>query len=347
MRPIGALSLALLALLATPALAQAPPPAPPVSTGRPFGSDSTPPPGVQPSVPMVVMRLAYAPAEGCPAEQVFRDAVGAHVRGWDPFAPNAPWRLAISIARRGPGFIGSGELRDETGAVAWTRSFPSTPRCVDLVEDLAVALALRIDPPQGPQHSSSPPVPLPPPRSEQEPAPPPAPPSEPPPSGFRFGAMAWLDLAAAPRPAAAVTVDAGYRAGWFSISGEFRADPSAGATMMSGATLATSRLAGALVPCGHIGARIAFVGCVVGEVGQARGTVTAMGLQPPDQQDGLSAAAGVRLGLEVFLVRHLYFRGAADFMGALVRPRFRLDQTILWESPGFLGGFGAGLGALF
>ena len=64
------------------------------------------------------MRLAYAGAEGCPVEQVFRDAVGAHVRGWTPFAPSAPWRLTVSVSHRASGFDGVAELRDVTGAAA-------------------------------------------------------------------------------------------------------------------------------------------------------------------------------------------------------------------------------------
>jgi hypothetical protein len=142
-------------------------------------------------------------------------------------------------------------------------------------------------------------------------------------------------------------VDVGYRVAWFSISAELRGDPSAGAGMMGGATLSVSRLAGALVPCGHMGERVAFVGCLVGEVGQVEGTVTAMGLQPPGSQTGISAAAGMRVGGEVRLARHLYARGAVDLLGALARPRFVLDGTRLWESPAFLGGLGVGLVTTF
>jgi hypothetical protein len=300
------------------------------------------------------MRLAYSGAEGCPGDQAFRDAVGAHVRGWDPFAPNAPWHLTAAVSRGPSGYQGSAELRDVTGAVTWTRAYPPTSKCGDLVEDLAVAVALHIDPPQGPPRpivAASPPVAP----SRVEPGPDlgPLPPREPPLIGVRIGATAWGDLATAPRPAFAASVDLGYRISWFSIAAEFRGDPPAGAAMTGGATLSVSRLAGALVPCGYIGERVAFVGCLVGEVGQVQGTVTAMGLLPPGSQAGLSAAAGVRVGVEVQLARHLYARGAVDLMAAVVRPEFRLGpeaasvQPLLWESPGFLGGLGLGLVAAF
>jgi hypothetical protein len=123
--------------------------------------------------------------------------------------------------------------------------------------------------------------------------------------------------------------------------------------MTGGATLTVNRLAGALVPCGHLGARVAFVGCVVGEVGRVEGTVSGPSLMGPATQSGLSAAAGVRIGVEVGLVRHLSARAAVDLMAALARPEFRLGPSsmtplpVLWESPGFFGGLGLGLVALF
>jgi hypothetical protein len=70
-------------------------------------------------------------------------------------------------------------------------------------------------------------------------------------------------------------------------------------------------------------------------------------------QSGLSAAAGVRVGAEVRLARHLSARAAVDLEAALARPEFRLGSSamtplpLLWESPGFLGGLGVGLVALF
>jgi hypothetical protein len=339
------LILAFLVLAARPAFAQVPSPG---SGGRPFGTDTEPPPGAQPTGPVVVMRLAFAGTEGCPAEQVFRDAVGAHVRGWAPFAPNAPWRLTVSVTRGASGYEGSAELRDVTGAAPWSRAFPPTARCVGLLEDLALAVALHVDPPQGLPRPPSPALPATSPvRVEPVPDAGPAPAPERALLGLRVGAMAWMDLATAPRPAVGVTVDVGYRVGWFSIAAELRGDPPAGSTVMDGVGLSTTRIAGALVPCGHVGERVAFVGCLVGEVGQLQGTVTAMNLAPPDHQAGLSAAAGVRLGIEIPLARHLYARGAVDLMGALARPRFLLDQSVIWESPAFLGGLGLGLVAPF
>ncbi len=141
-------------------------------------------------------------------------------------------------------------------------------------------------------------------------------------------------------------MDVGYRVAWFSTSAELRVDPPASA-LMGTATLGVSRLAGALVPCGHAGQRVAFIGCLVGEVGRVEGVVTDTGLQPPGSQTGLSVAAGVRAGVELVLTEHLSARGALDFKGALARPRFVLDGLNLWESPPVFGGFGLGLVATF
>ncbi len=103
-----------------------------------------------PSRPRVVMRLEYAPPEGCPDDQVVRASIGAQVRRWDPFAPNAPWRLAVRLMKRGAAYAGSAELRDVSGAVEWTRPLTPRARCSDLIEDLAVTLALQINPPSPP-----------------------------------------------------------------------------------------------------------------------------------------------------------------------------------------------------
>ena len=96
------------------------------------------------------MRLAYSGAEGCPAEDVVKAAIGAQVRRWDPFAPNAPWRLSVTLVRRAGGYEGAAELRDVLGVVPWSRPLLVRARCFDLVEDLALMVALQINPPRPP-----------------------------------------------------------------------------------------------------------------------------------------------------------------------------------------------------
>jgi hypothetical protein len=295
------------------------------------------------------MRLDYirAPgAEACPDEQVFRAAVGTHVRRWEPFAPNGPWRLLVIVSRRGEGYEGSAELRDVTGAVELRQAFPATRSCVDLLGDLARAVGFRIDPPAPPQAGGAAlPPPVQPPALD---APTPAPLPPPRPVRFRVGASAWMDLATAPRPAFGISLDVGLRYRWFSIAAEARLDPPAGATVTDGTDVTTTRVLGALVPCGHVGM---FAGCLLAEVGQLRGSIGTAGATP-DHQGGLYLAAGGRVGVEIPVVDHLLVRVAADLTGA--RPAaFRLEgpakapQRTAWQTASFTGGLGAGLLASF
>jgi RNA polymerase sigma factor (sigma-70 family) len=346
-------------LWAAPAFAQAPSPAG-GSTGRLFGVDDEAAPGMPASRPRVVMRLAYtrAPgAEACPEEQSFRDLMGARVRGWAPFAPNAPWRLAVVVGRLGGGYGASAELRDVTGAVEWSRTLDPRPTCAEVLKDVAVVLTLRIEPPQPPPRQGAPEVvgpalgtPMPAPPKEQPP--PPAPSTV----ALLFGARAWADLASAPRPAFGVTADLGFRVAWFSLRAELRWDPPAGATVRDGVDVSTTRLLGALVPCGHTRGDVSFVGCVVGEVGQIQGTLTTSAGAKPTQS-GLYSAIGPRLGVDFRISTHLFVQASADLLGVVTRPGFRerdtnlhtgvTTTTVLWETAAFAGGLGGGAGGVF
>jgi hypothetical protein len=348
------------------------PPLPPASAGRLFGTDEAPPPGVQPAGPHVVMRLAYTRGQGaevCPDEQFFRDAVAAKVPHWAPFAPNAPWRLEVGVTRRPDGFAGFAELHDVTGALVFRRDFDKTPSCAVLIGDLARAIGLRVDPPApgllpappgvpaplppGPP-PSSPHPPTPPGRDEAAPVPPPA--ARRP--ALRLGFGTWAQLATAPRPAFGLTVDAGIGVSWFSIALEGRWDPPAGGSVMNGASVSTQHLLGALVPCGHGGW---FVGCLVGEVGQVKGTLTpgslpAGAMTTGTDQTGLHAAGGARIGAEIPVAPHLFLRLSADLLLA-TSERFFVVTTPsppaapapapVWTTGTFTGGLGAGLVAAF
>jgi hypothetical protein len=288
------------------------------------------------------MRLDYIRgpgAEACPDEQGYRNAVSAQVR-WDAFAPNAPWRLTVIVSRSGGGFEGSAELRDITGSVELRRAYPTTARCSDLIADLARAVAVHVDPPAPP--TAAPPLgdsPPPIPRTDSLPPPPPA---EPTALAFRVGVGTWMDLAVAPRPAFGLSLDVGVRVAWFSIAAEGRIDPPAGATVMDGVDVSTSRFLGALVPCGHVGW---FAGCLLGELGQLRGGIGVPGATP-DHQAGLFGAAGARLAAEIPVASHLLIRLAADLTGAR-SAAFTLNGKPLWQTPAFTGGVGAGLLASF
>jgi hypothetical protein len=331
-----------------------------------FGTEDDPRADLRPAE-QIVMRLAYTRAEGCPDDASVRATIGAQVKRWDPFAPNAPWVLTVLTVRGGSGYGGSAELRDVGGVVRWTRPLQPRARCIDLVEDLALALAFKINPPRPAQPGE--PVQLP----KLPDQPPPQPPEQPQPAtpepapgpAFRLGAGGWMDLATAPRPAFGLTVDVGVRiVSWFSIAGELHWNPPAGASTSANIDVSTTRLVGALVPCMHVGSFArggSFFGCAVGELGQIRGSVAKAGADiTPDHQASLYGTAGGRFGVEIPVVapRRLFLRIAVSMAGVPVRPRF-LTGTITsagtvtsapqtaWESPAFIGGVGAGLFASF
>ncbi len=316
-----------------------------------FAADPLPP-ALVPSPSPRPVRLDYQRgpgAERCPDEQAFRDAAGAQAITSAPlFAPEAPARLAVTLGRRGYGYEGTTTLYSATGAVLWTRtlpppSYPPATSCPSLVESLALSATNEIDP--------AVPVPLPlPPPPVALPIAVPRKPDEPPPLpverwpfAFRIGAAFVVDLATAPRPAAGLSVDLGFRVSWFSLEMEGRWAPPAG-TSIEGAEVSTTRFAVALVPCAHAAI---FVGCALAELGPIRGAITAPGLVPATNET-LYVAVGGRVGLEVPLVpRRLFLRPTLDLLIAVQRTEFRISLQRRWDTPTVAAAGGLGLFAAF
>jgi hypothetical protein len=146
---------AVLGVDGAPALAQAPPPAP--------------------AVPNVVMRLSYTPAKGCPEAQFFEVAVAVGVPNWEPFAPDAPWRVVVVVEKHARGYEGRADLYDAAGAARWKGSMPATAQCKDMLRDLAESLAFFIDPALPSKRPAPPPPPLVVQPEPPAPAPPPLP----------------------------------------------------------------------------------------------------------------------------------------------------------------------------
>jgi hypothetical protein len=306
----------------------------------------------QPSDPHVVMQLDYRAAQGCPDEQLVRSAITAQVRRWDPFSPTGPWHLGALFMRTPQGYEAVAELRDPTGTVAWRRVLMARPTCADLVEDLAVVLALQIKEPEPTQPSPPPPPPFPLRQLPEASRPPePLPIAPPPPATrrpvLRFGARAAMDVGTAPRPAFAITADVGVRVSWFSVAGEFHYTPTAGATAMNGLEVSTSLALGALVPCAHVGW---FAGCLVGELGRFEGSIAQASITP-EQRSMLYGAGGGRVGFEIpVLADRLFARVNATLLGAPYRPELQITMPspqIAWQAPAVSASFGTGLAAAF
>ena len=162
---------------------------------------------------------------------------------------------------------------------------------------------------------------------------------------FRVGMGTWLSFATAPKPAFGLTLDVGLRISpYFSIAAEGRWDAPAAGTVAAGVDVSSTLLLGGLVACGHAGY---FAGCLVGSLGQVRGSLSTMGAVVPSQQTALYDAGGVRLGVEIPVIRaRLSVRIAADLLGA--RPAvFTLGGVRQWATATVTGGVGAGLVAGF
>ena len=308
------------------------------------------------------MRLDYSRGPGagrCPAEQAFRDAIGAKVAR-DLFAASPPptARLVVRLGRRGAGYEGTAELRDAAGAVTWSKVFPPLPHppaatCASLIPALAFGVSIEVDPVDFP--SMAPPTPpvveLP---IVTAPADKPMVPAhvEASPRPFHIGVSPWLDFATAPRLAFGLSTNLGFRVAWFSLDLEGRWDPPAASTV-SGAEVRTSRLVGALVPCGHVRD---IAGCLLAEVDSLWATVTGSRINGGTQSESykmvderahIYGTVGGRLSLEVEIAPRLALRPALDLVVPMRRPSLHIAGVSRWEGSDVSGRVGLGLLASF
>lgn len=292
--------------------------------------------------PPRAVRLAYQPAEGCPAEDVFRDMTTTRLKR-DPFDASAALRLLVTLRKEAGRYAGIASLLDESGALRW--SFPLGPvaDCHTLIEGLSLAVAVRLR-----EMPAAPPA-MPPrgrlfgydgdPKPAGEAAPLPA--ALPAPIRLRLGASAGLAFGSAPGPVAlggAVEVGFGWKA--LSVSLQVRADAPSGTEVEAGGRVSVGRYTGALVPCGHW--KILF-GCAVVELGALHVTSNA---ERPDRAFAFWAGIGGRVGLEIPLgAAPVALRFAGDLEGVASRAQVRIDGETRWTSFPVAGG--AWLGVIF
>ncbi len=305
------------------------------------------PAGAQPTPQ--AMRLIYVGAEGCPREQVLRDAIETQTQSVaDPFRSDAPADLTVTITRqsRPPSYRALAEIHNADGSSRWTRAFDPAPSCTSLVEAVAFVVAVHLDeipaPRPPPLASANPPLlasthPLP---DTARPHPSQAPDRWP---QYRAGASGWLRLATAPRPSAGVSIDLGVRWPYFSVGVEGRWDPPASDDVPAGTQVSTALLMGALIPCGHW-SKLYLFGCAFAELGQLRADALAA---HPLRAAGLYAAAGARLGVELPVAPHLAVRVSGELLGTVSALTLRVDSRTVWVTPPYSGGLGAGLVTFF
>lgn len=96
----------------------------------------------RPSIVLVYL----AAAQGCPGEESFRDGVRSRL-GFDPFGTHGPG-MAIQIALEGDELRGRLAIQPAEGAPARIRELRAVPgECDDLVQALAMATAVLLEPP--------------------------------------------------------------------------------------------------------------------------------------------------------------------------------------------------------
>jgi len=289
--------------------------------------------------------LAYATSgdtEGCPAREAFVDAVASRL-GYDPFAAGAGTKVTVTLTGRGGAFQGRltmGGVKDLT-----------SKSCAELVDALAVAAALGLDPDAAFRPKPEPPKPEPP-----KPAPPPAPPKpppappEPPPappkpapatSEVRLYAQPFLSLGETPSPTAGISL------GGSLAMRAFQGEVELGATIPSSVTIGTGgrgTASGAVTSglgaaCLRVSA-LAF--CATGQLGFLH--ASSSGVDVPRTALSLHAGAGARVAVAFDLGARLFVRAALDGQVSLARSDLRIDGRSVWETSPVLGRFGVALG---
>jgi hypothetical protein len=297
------------------------------------------------------VRLSYSEGpgvSGCPPERTLRNAVVSRL-GEDPFAPGGTRVFEARIRVQGRALEGVVRLVDEQGNHAGHRRFESShAECAELIQALALAISLAInpnlasteesaispadDPPRAspsadrtasePTSVSRPPQPA----AEQAPA------SErqegsPWPWRFTLGAAVNGAVGAGPEPAVGALAFGRIRRRYASVALEVRYDApfehAVGADSVH-----SSMWAGAIAPCLHL----AFArGCgllLAGDVGAG-----SHGVDAPQNPHALFLASGLRAGVEWPVIARLGFTAQLDGLLTLKPVRIVLDGRPVWTTP--------------
>lgn len=299
-------------------------------------------------------RLAYQVlpgAERCPGEAELRAAVGVRL-GYDPFVPEASTEVAVRLEAHGRGIVGALEVR---GPRPGQREIASPEGdCREVVDSLATAIAIGLDPASLTRPVSTPPPP-PPPADPPAPIPapviappPPAPVPQPAPAPTKphervhptFGAAGALLLGELPAPAPAIDLSLGLRYRFFGahLEGSF-----ATVTTEKGVgEVATSLLTVGVVPCAHVSV---LFGCVALRLGALRGE--GRGVDAPERAAVGYGSAALRVGVHVPLYGPLFVRAYGELDAPLSRVGFELDRTEVWTTPTLAARFAVGAGLQF
>ena len=308
-------------------------------------------------------RLVYsraADAESCPDEEALRRAVAARV-GYDAFFPWAKRTVVASVDRREGAFVASVDLVDERGIRHGGHELRAEGSCGDLLDAVALAVAIAIDPqlllaqqaaPSPPAATAAPtppapalpaPTPLgPPPATLAPPAPAPAPspapaPAQPAPSPVTLEGSLGPTAALGFAPGVSMGGTVGVEARWsrFSLGLEGFTAARSSKPVTADSSVTAWPLVGALVPCVHVGPAFA---CALAE----SGALFASGEQVPGARSssGTWVAFGARVGGELRLQETLSLRLRVDGLLDATQPSFWVGNTREWPAPLLAGSVG-------
>jgi len=288
-------------------------------------------------------RLIYSRAsdvDSCPDEETLRHAVAARV-GYDPFFAWARRTVVVNVVRRRQEFVATVNLIDEQSIAHGARELRTGGECRELLDAVALAIAIAIDPQilAHPPESSAP-VPPPPPPSTVIAAPPPvaAPPASPvergpspPPSAAPTAFEASIGLVAssgdAPNMAAGLSAGGAVRWAPVSVGLEGRVDAPATESATGGGQVSSQLVVVAVVPCRSFGP---FAACAVVQGGAMRAWSNGV----PDRRTAWTESweVGGRAGVFVPVATNLFLRVRTDILGNLHRASLELRGTGVWPA---------------
>jgi len=318
-------------------------------------------------------RLAYKRgpgAEACPDEAALRRAVAARL-GEDPFAPESSRTFRLSIATLGDHLRGSVEVLTD-GVAEGRRELDVEPdRCPELVEAMALAVSLTINPnlvvtapPVAATTDAAPPAVATPPRSsapapvapvapfgtgpvrDSAPAPASTTRAEAKPMTLAAGLIAHGAVGTGPGPAVGGSALVRVHGTVWELGLEGRLDALSRDDIGQSGTVKSSLLAGVLAPCiRHTPAHRAgifehFSGCGLLLVGSIAAGSEGVSVEGADR--GIYVAAGGRIAASASLTDGLLLEARVDALYPLVPVTIVLDGAPVWRA-GASGTLGAGV----
>jgi len=307
-------------------------------------------------------RLVYSrtsDAASCPDESALRQAVASRV-GYDAFFPWAPRTVVVTVVRREAAFVASVDLVDEGGIDHGAHELHTRGACSDLLDAVALAVAIAIDPRNalatpGAKADSAPPPseppapaivvpPVPIPTPEPSPSAQPAPhaPDVPPAASSTRRRLAFeasigggLALGMTPAPALNGVLGVALRVSWFSIGLEGLIDtPESAQASVGSGQVSTWPLIFALVPCGSVGP---LFGCAVAQAGSLQSSAEGPGTL---SKHSVWGAVGGRVGVMFPVARPLFLRFRADLLGDISPSNLVLNGHSAWTAPYVAGTLG-------